>query len=497
MASNTNNVNLNITSLWRPNAPIETATVVGENELFATIQDLPPTLKYPGKVVYDKDNDIEYIFDKDNNYIPKPKIYFNTEVPDNSFGNDGDIVFATILGVNYLYYKSENVFKLIPFELTETDPIFSAWDKSTGILITESQIDDLKAYITDIKGESIGDLSDVDLDSIATGNILKYDGSKFRPSEEATQVQSDWDQADVEDTSFIKNKPDIVTSSNLTTALGNYVPYINATGGVNLGDEGLQCGDLETNGNVQFRNLEAATQETGPRLICSDAEGNLTWRPKGDTDVSISNIPEINLDDLDDGSILKWDPNLEQFVCIDNTPPLPTTYKIRKVLTPIHGHIATNNGFLASELVAVESAPYQKTFLTYEELPITVGSYLNTVAVNLVITSGTATINENTIIKGVLTIFLQSATNDLAIISQVLNVNYVLPFTAGTGKILTIPTNGISGSVFANMKTVGASFEFNVIADEPTYLNKLNLLGVEIVAEVNTVDGLFGRLENL
>lgn len=31
---------------------------------------------------------------------------------------------------------------------TESDPIFTAWDKSTGISITESQISDLKAYLT-------------------------------------------------------------------------------------------------------------------------------------------------------------------------------------------------------------------------------------------------------------------------------------------------------------------------------------------------------------
>jgi len=31
---------------------------------------------------------------------------------------------------------------------TETDPVFAAWDKSTGIFITESQISDLKTYLT-------------------------------------------------------------------------------------------------------------------------------------------------------------------------------------------------------------------------------------------------------------------------------------------------------------------------------------------------------------
>lgn len=37
----------------------------------------------------------------------------------------------------------------------EVDPIFNAWDKSTGILIYESQILDLKAYLTDISGQDL------------------------------------------------------------------------------------------------------------------------------------------------------------------------------------------------------------------------------------------------------------------------------------------------------------------------------------------------------
>ena len=40
---------------------------------------------------------------------------------------------------------------------SETDPVFTAWDKSTGISITESQISDLKTYIQSIeKGASLG-----------------------------------------------------------------------------------------------------------------------------------------------------------------------------------------------------------------------------------------------------------------------------------------------------------------------------------------------------
>jgi hypothetical protein len=49
---------------------------------------------------------------------------------------------------------------------TESDPLFTAWDKSTGISITESQISDLGAYITDLSG--------FDTDDLAEGSTNKY-----------------------------------------------------------------------------------------------------------------------------------------------------------------------------------------------------------------------------------------------------------------------------------------------------------------------------------
>ncbi len=395
-----------------------------------------------------------------------------------------------------LYYKIDGEYKRFPIELIETDPIFTAWDKSTGILITESQIEDLKEYITDITGESIDDLSDVDLTDISDGDILKWDAdeSKFIPSEEATQVQSDWDQEDDTDPSFLKNKPPVITQSDLTTALGNYVPYINATGGVNLGDEGLQCGDLETNGNVQFRNLEPATQETGPRLICSDAEGNLTWRPKGDTDISIQNIPEINLDDLGDGSILQWNPNLEQFVCIDNTPPLPITYKIRKVLTPVHGHIGvTDEGLLVSSLSATESIN-EKTYFTYTEIPITTQTYTS-ISINLLWWTGKSQ-SANHKILGTLKLFIQNTDDLNTLIAEDIPVEYTLPEAISAKTLVKVPIPHTISASFASKKTIGAMFEFTAPLEEATInIQEISIANLEIVIQANTQDGLFGLKE--
>jgi len=57
----------------------------------------------------------------------------------------------TITGVSQLlsvpYALHAKTAETVTGGITETDPIFTAWDKSTGILITESQISDLGIYI--------------------------------------------------------------------------------------------------------------------------------------------------------------------------------------------------------------------------------------------------------------------------------------------------------------------------------------------------------------
>ena len=59
---------------------------------------------------------------------------------------------------------------------TETDPVFTAWDKSTGISITESQISDLGSYLTSV---ALNDVSDVVITTPTTDQVLKYDGTNW------------------------------------------------------------------------------------------------------------------------------------------------------------------------------------------------------------------------------------------------------------------------------------------------------------------------------
>ncbi len=63
--------------------------------------------------------------------------------------------------------------------ITETDPVFSSWDKSTGISITESQISDLSHFTTgDETDPTVNSLGKASL-SCSSGQIAKWIGSAW------------------------------------------------------------------------------------------------------------------------------------------------------------------------------------------------------------------------------------------------------------------------------------------------------------------------------
>ena len=59
----------------------------------------------------------------------------------------------------------------------EFDPVFTAWDKSTGIVITESQISDLGSYLTEETDPAVA--ANFDFSGAATGDLLQYNGTKW------------------------------------------------------------------------------------------------------------------------------------------------------------------------------------------------------------------------------------------------------------------------------------------------------------------------------
>ncbi|MEX2410746.1 MAG: DUF1566 domain-containing protein [Candidatus Paceibacterota bacterium] len=82
---------------------------------------------------------------------------------------------SQLLSVPYaLYAKSAET---VSGGITETDPVFTAWDKSTGITITESQVSDLGYYIETETDPAIA--ANFDFTDAANGDLLQFNGTKW------------------------------------------------------------------------------------------------------------------------------------------------------------------------------------------------------------------------------------------------------------------------------------------------------------------------------
>ena len=198
--------------------------------------------------------------------------YFMKTETDPSGGTDYTITGTSqLLSVPYAFHATtvEN--------LTETDPLFAAWDKSTGIMITESQVTDLQAYLTAITGESIGNLADVDLTEIAADKVLKYDDTEekwvvahdlglteetdplFEASPAADIESADignWNEAyDWGDHSEIGYLTEYVESDPTWEGEGNHSVTIGRTGYVGIGTVNPSA-QLEVSGMMKLSPME-------------------------------------------------------------------------------------------------------------------------------------------------------------------------------------------------------------------------------------------------
>ncbi len=84
-------------------------------------------------------------------------------------------VISRLLSVPYAFHSKTA--ESFAGTINETDPVYSAWDKSSGISIMESQITDLGSYIE--TETDPGFTTNFDLTNAAKGDILRYDGNKF------------------------------------------------------------------------------------------------------------------------------------------------------------------------------------------------------------------------------------------------------------------------------------------------------------------------------
>jgi len=82
---------------------------------------------------------------------------------------------SQLLSVPYAFYSktADSITGIV----NETDPVYSSWDKSSGISIKESQITDLGSYIE--TETDPGFTANFDLTNAGKGNILRYNGNKF------------------------------------------------------------------------------------------------------------------------------------------------------------------------------------------------------------------------------------------------------------------------------------------------------------------------------
>jgi len=101
--------------------------------------------------------------------------FINTEI-DPAGGTNYTITGTSqLLSVPYaLHAKTAET---ITGDITETDPLFTVWDKSTGISITESQISDMGNYIETETDPAVA--ANFDFTGAATGDLLQFNGTKW------------------------------------------------------------------------------------------------------------------------------------------------------------------------------------------------------------------------------------------------------------------------------------------------------------------------------
>ena len=119
---------------------------------------------------------------------------------------------------------------------TETDPIFIAWDKSTGISITKSQVSDFSHTHTESDITDLDKYTQAQVDNLLNDKVDKVTGKGLSTNDYTTDekdklagidsgaqvnVQSDWTQEVNTADDYIKNKPAIPTKvSDLTNDEG-------------------------------------------------------------------------------------------------------------------------------------------------------------------------------------------------------------------------------------------------------------------------------------
>jgi len=102
---------------------------------------------------------------------------------------------------------------------TETDPLFTSWDKSSGINITENQIVDLKDYLTT---ETDGDITNEIQDLSLVDNVLRITGNENATDIDLSGYLDNTDQQDLANVLTVGNDAGNHQIKNLADPFDNF-----------------------------------------------------------------------------------------------------------------------------------------------------------------------------------------------------------------------------------------------------------------------------------
>ena len=145
----------------------------------------------------------------------------NVQADWNETGNTSD---AYIQNKPTIPAKTSELTNDAGFIISETDPVFGAWDKSTGISITESQVSDLGNYVETETDPDFNASPAASITNAGSGVVITSAERTKLTSLDANaeqNVQANWNETDNTSDAYIQNKPAIPgKTSDLTNDAG-------------------------------------------------------------------------------------------------------------------------------------------------------------------------------------------------------------------------------------------------------------------------------------
>jgi len=159
----------------------------------------------------------------------------------------------------------------------------SVTQHETALSITESQISDLGTYLTDITGENLGDLSDVTLTSIGSGEILKWNGTAWvnnTLAEAGIQAAGSYLTAESDTLATVTGRgassAEDISLTATTTATSTSTGALTVSGGVGIAENLHVGGNTMIGGNLTVEGTTTSVNSTevniGDAIILLNAE---------------------------------------------------------------------------------------------------------------------------------------------------------------------------------------------------------------------------------